>query len=220
LSIAAVLLVALDLLIVDTTLIGARAPEDVFADGRAAAEWLASRPGRFRVYSPSYSIPQHLAERYRLELADGVDPLQLSVYADYLNRAAGLQPQQDYSVTLPTFPEGTEVRTALQDVSPRADLLGQLGVKYVVAAFPLPESPGTTDAFHLVGRLGDVFIYQNGAFSTPAPRDGGRTITLADGRVLYAYQVWPVLAGGGISIATAIGAVVWFITHSGPRGDD
>ena len=40
------------------------------------------QPGPFRVYSPSYSLPQHVAQRAGLELADGVDPMQVASYAD------------------------------------------------------------------------------------------------------------------------------------------
>ncbi|MCJ7734624.1 MAG: hypothetical protein MUP11_08745, partial [Anaerolineales bacterium] len=39
--------------------------------------FLINDPGIFRIYSPSYSIPQHLAAEYSLEMADGVDPLQI-----------------------------------------------------------------------------------------------------------------------------------------------
>jgi hypothetical protein len=210
---AAVLLITLDLVIVDFTLIEAKAPEDVFAKGQAAAEWLADQPGRFRVYSPSYSIPQQVAEKHDLELANGVDPLQLDVYADYLTRAAGLEPRDDYNVTLPPLPEASDVRTALRDVAPDAELLGQLGVAYVAADFPIPGSSLDGSAFRLVRRFDDTRIYRNSAAQTLPSRSGDSTITLADGRVLYLYRPWPVVVGWGISAITAIGALGWFIVR-------
>ncbi len=197
-SLAAVLLVAVDLLVVDATLVGARSPEEVFADGRAAAEWLAAQPGHFRVYSPSYSIPQHVAELHGLELADGVDPLQLHTYADYLTRAAGLEPQ-GYSVTLPPFPEESDVHTALEDAVPDAEMLSLLGVRYVAAAFPVADR-----RFQLVDRFDGVYLYRNERAQpvVDAGLDGG--IVLADGTVLFRYRPWAVHAGWAVSAGTGV----------------
>ncbi len=198
-GLAAVLLVAVDLLVVDVTLVETRSPEDVFADGRAAAEWLAAQPGYFRVYSPSYSIPQHVAELYGLELADGVDPLQLRVYADYLNRAAGLEPQ-GYSVTLPAFPEGADVRTALKDVVPDVEMLDRLGVRYVAASFPI-RHPELLEC----GVMDGVYVYLNRLSQAARPAVGaGDVIGLSDGTVLFEYDPWAVYAGWAVSGVTVV----------------
>ncbi len=191
------ILLALDLTLVGRTLLTARPSEEVFAAGREAAAWLAAQPGAFRVYSPSYSLPQHVAERYGLLLADGVDPLQLRVYARYLTRAAGLSPS-GYSVTLPPFPEGAEVDTALADVSPDAARLGNLGVRYVVAAFPLRPEP----QFVLAAVTADAYIYRNQA-AGPLVKQG-MGIVLSDGTVLYRYDPRPVYLGGALSGATLV----------------
>lgn len=206
-GVGAVLLVAIDLLVVDATLVEARSPEEVFADGRAAAEWLAAQPGRFRVYSPSYSIPQHVAELYGLELADGVDPLQLASYADYLTRAAGLEPQ-GYGVTLPPFPEGADVRTALKDTVPDTEMLGLLGVRYVAAAFPVADNE-----LQLVGRFDGVYLYRNEEAQPVVDTglDGGTV--LADGTVLFRYRPWTVYAGWAMSGVMVVGLLVcWLVS--------
>jgi hypothetical protein len=192
-GLAAVLLVAVDLLVVDGTLIEARPPEKVFAQGREAAEWLSTQPGHFRVYSPSYSIPQHVAELYELELADGVDPVQLRDYADYLTRAAGLEPQ-GYSVTLPPFQEGSDVRTALKDVVPDTEMLGLLGVRYVAAAFPIADS-----SLQPVGQFDGIYIYHNEKAQPVANAESGSGIVRSDGIPLYQYHPWPVYAGWAVS---------------------
>jgi hypothetical protein len=198
-GLAAVLLVAVDLLVVDTTLVEARSPGRVFADGRAAAERLAAQPGRFRVYSPSYSIPQHVAELYGLELADGVDPLQLRVYADYLTHAAGLEPG-GYSVTLPPFLGEGDVSTALAGVAPDAEMMGQLGVRYVAAAFPVVDQ-----AWRSVGLFEKVFIYENDR-ARPLPEiRGAGSVVLADGTTLFQYQPRAVYVGWAISGVMAVG---------------
>jgi hypothetical protein len=206
-GLAAVLLVTLDLLVVDLTLVGARSPEEVFAEGREAAAWLAAQPGRFRVYSPSYSIPQHVAELVGLELADGVDPLQLRVYADYLTRAAGLEPQ-GYSVTLPPFPEGNDTRTALQDVVPDAGMLGLLGARYVAASFPIRHP----DLLELGGMDG-VYVYLNQAAQPVV--DAEAAIGLSDGTNLFEYDPGAVYAGWAVSGVTGLGLLAaWLVCLS------
>ena len=52
--------------------------------------------GLFRVYSPSYSIPMPNL----LQQANGVDPLHLAKYADYIGKASGIS-TGGYSVSLP-----------------------------------------------------------------------------------------------------------------------
>jgi hypothetical protein len=212
---AAVLLVTLDLLVVDFTLIETRSPEEVFAPGDAAARWLAEQPGRFRVYSPSYSLPQQVAERYGLELADGVDPLQLQAYAEYLTRAAGLEKQQGYSVTLPPFPEGSEIRTALADASPNTEMLGQLGVRYVAAAFPIAH-----ERLDFVRRFDDVYVYRNSDACAPGAEALDPRIVLADGTVLFRYRPWPVYGGWAISGLTLMGVLTafWFVRRRATEG--
>jgi uncharacterized membrane protein (UPF0136 family) len=108
----------------------------------------------YRVFSPSYSIPQQVAAGYGLELADGVDPLQLSAYVDFMQGATGV-PAQGYSVTLPPYASGTP-ETDNSRYSPDPALLGLLNVRYVVAEFPLDESQ-----LALLARFGRVRVYQN-----------------------------------------------------------
>jgi hypothetical protein len=212
-GLAAALLVTLDLLVVDLTLVGARSPAEVFAEGREAAAWLAAQSGHFRVYSPSYSIPQHVAELHGLELADGVDPLQLRVYAGYLTRAAGLEPQ-GYSVTLPPFPEGEDTRTALQDVVPDAEMLGLLGVRYVAAFFPIRHP----DLLEL-GVMDGVYVYLNQAAQPVV--DAEAAIGLSDGTNLFEYDPGAVYAGWAVSGVTWLGLLAaWLVCLSRRRRVD
>jgi hypothetical protein len=207
-----VLLVAIDLLIVDATLVEARSSEQVFSDGRAVAEWLAAQPGRFRIYSPSYSVPQQVAELYQLELADGVDPLQLRVYADYLVRAAGVA-DQGYSVTLPPYPSGTDdVRTALRDAVPDAEMLGLLGVRYVVASLPV-----ISVEFQPVGLFDGVYVYENPR-ARPVRHSGDEGgILLADGRSLFEHRPWPIYVGWSVSSMTVLLLLTWLVVARSRR---
>jgi hypothetical protein len=97
--------------------------------------------GYYRIYSPSYSVPQHLAAEYELELTDGVDPLQIGSYVEYVQEATGV-PQEEYSVTIPPFKTGDPSRdNRLAKIDSK--LLGLLNVKYVVSEFEL-EASGLT----------------------------------------------------------------------------
>jgi hypothetical protein len=103
------LLCLLDWGALDRTLFAPRPAQVVLAEGDQLAKYLASQPGHFRVYSPSYSLPQQTAAYYHVELADGVDPLQLQSYVSFMQSASGV-PSNGYSVTLPPFAEPAEAR--------------------------------------------------------------------------------------------------------------
>ena len=131
------------------------------------AAWLASQPGTFRTYSPSYSLPQHIAQRAGLELADGVDPMQVASYARLMQAATGAR-AQGYSVTIPAFGPHVDVRQALRDATPDARLLGRLNVRYVVADFPVEA-----DGLAKQARFGTTFVYENERWYPRAFVEGG-----------------------------------------------
>jgi hypothetical protein len=147
-------IILLDLGFVNQSLFVYRPKDDVLMDGKNIAQYLADQGGLFRVYSPSYSLPQHTAAEYRLELVDGVDPLQLTSYADFLVDASGV-PLDGYSVTLPPFASG-EPATDNQDYLPDSKLLGWLNARYLVSAFDL-----TSTSLELKELFGEVRVYEN-----------------------------------------------------------
>ena len=151
---ALLLLICLDLGLVDRSLFAMRDVSQVTGQAVEVAGYLAGQPGLFRVYSPSYSIPQQTAARYQLQLVDGVDPLQLQGYVAYMERATGV-PRQGYSVTLPPFSNG-EPRLDNQDYQPNPHLLGLLNVRYLAAEFDLEDG-----GLELVGRYGNTRLYKN-----------------------------------------------------------
>ena len=156
LAIAALLLA--DLLVLAWSLYRPIGLAEAFADGREPAAWLADQPGQFRAYSPSYSVPQHVAQQYQLQLADGIDPLQLRRYVMFMQRATGIG-EWGYSVTLPPFlgvQKDEDIRSALKNFQPDAALLGLLNVKYVDAAFPLAQDDLVERA-----RFDSAFLYEN-----------------------------------------------------------
>jgi len=117
---------------------------------------LAGEPadyGKRRIFSPSYSVPQHATQLCSLELADGVNPLQLTAYRDAMASATGFS-TESYSVTLPPFQDG-DVRL---DWRPAIDLdaLGLLNVERIVSAYPI-DAPGLA----LLAQQGGQWIYHN-----------------------------------------------------------
>jgi len=115
---------------------------------------LLQESGPFRIYSPSYSVPQQAAVLTGLELADGIDPLQLLTYVEFMEAATGV-PMKSYSVTLPPFSNGTpEVDN--QFYKPDIKKLGLLNVKYIAAGYPI-----LADDLILLERVGDTWLYEN-----------------------------------------------------------
>jgi len=134
-----VILIAVDLGGVNWLGINLRSSSEVFSEGKAAAEFLAAQPGTFRVYSPSYSIPQQTAAAFGLELVDGINPLQLKAYASYMRDASGVE-VDGYTVTMPPYITANP-RSDNALAIPDSELLGLLNAKYIVSAFDirLPE---------------------------------------------------------------------------------
>lgn len=130
-----------------------RPAQEIASEQADVVAFLAAQDGLFRVYSPSYSLPQHVAAQNKLELADGVDPMQIAEYVAFMARASGV-PQTGYSVTVPPF-EG-EVATTNRGYVPDAALLGQLNVRFVVAEFEV-DAVGLT----LVQQFGRTRVYEN-----------------------------------------------------------
>jgi len=141
-AVIALSLIVIELMSVDWAVYRVETIETAFAHGRTAADWLKQQPGDFRVYSPSLSIPQPVAQQFDLQLADGVDPLQLARYVYFMQQATGIG-AWGYSVTLPPFTgikTDADIGTALKDVQPNMSLLGLLNVKYIAADFPIKSA--------------------------------------------------------------------------------
>jgi hypothetical protein len=144
-----------DLLAVNSLGLSFRPASQVLSDPTAAVVAMVAnaKEGPFRVYSPSYSLPQQAAAQYRLELADGVDPLMLSDYQKYMEGASGV-PSKGYSVTLPPF--ANDPTSDNRFFLPDPDRLGLLNVRYIVSEFDLP-----VNGLNLVMQTGQSRVYEN-----------------------------------------------------------
>jgi len=150
-----ILLLFADLASFDATGMRFISPEEAFSDGADAADYLLGRPGHFRTYSSSYSLPSHVAARADLETADGVEGVHLAIYDRFMALAGGYG-DPSFSVTIPPFPSDRSLDEAHRDVQPDLRLLGLLNVEYLVTAFPMGW-PGLT----LVVELNGTYVYRN-----------------------------------------------------------
>jgi len=152
-STAVIVLVAIDLAIANAFTLRVEPAEAALStnacEPAGEAEALATR----RIFSPSYSVPQQAAQLCSLELADGVNPLQLTAYRDFMASATGFS-AESYSVTLPPLVDG-DVQL---DWHPAidADALGLLSVERIVSAYPL-HAPD----LKFVGEQDGQWIYRN-----------------------------------------------------------
>lgn len=135
--------------------------QEVFAPGIAAAQYLSRQPGLWRSYSPSYSIPPHVAAQWGIQTADGVEPVHLERYDRFMELAGNYAHLPDvpvgrFSVTIPPFPPDRPLESAFQGVQPNLSLLGLLNVTYLVSAFPLRMND-----LDLLAQLEHIYIYHN-----------------------------------------------------------
>lgn len=140
----ALLLIVADLLTFGYSLVRFVPQSQVAAQGREATDWLASQDGIFRVYSPSYSLPQPAVTESGLQQIDGVEPVHLTHYDRFMGLAGGYgqnsRSESAFGVTIPPFPGGTTLEEAHKETEPNLRLLGLLNGRYLAAAFPMESS--------------------------------------------------------------------------------
>ncbi len=127
------LLIAVESCMIGCHVLEVQPMDDKLSERSEVAQHVADLQGE-RIFSPSYSIPQQTAARFGLELADGVNPLQLQSYQAFLAAAVGFS-SQDYSVSLPPYPAGDPRRGWALDLD--VEKLGLLSVGSIVSDFPL-----------------------------------------------------------------------------------
>ena len=110
--------------------------------------------GTYRIYSPSYSLPQYTAIGMGYELADGVDPMQISAYSDFMLEASGIN-QEGYFVTIPPFASGMPA-VDNKEAEPNPFLLSLLDVRYIVSDFEINHRD-----LEVITRNGPEFLYIN-----------------------------------------------------------
>lgn len=146
-------LIAGDLLWVNAQLLEVRSQDILLSERMVLAEKIASAPQDGRIFSPSYSLPYQTAVQVGLEMVDGINPLQLKAFRNFMANATGFSSEK-YSVTLPPFPNGDPKEPWGIEIDSLK--LGQLNVAYVISEYPI-ESIDLT----LMEKDQAVYIYQN-----------------------------------------------------------
>jgi hypothetical protein len=152
-----ILISVFDWVLIDLSNLSFHERDRVFEEKSQVALFLAEQEGAFRVYSPSYSLPHQVAMVYGIESADGVDPLHLKTYADFMDNATGV-PRKRYSVTIPPFENGSP-ELDNQNYSPNPKLLGFLNVRYILAEYDIK-----IEDLEFIKQIGQTRIYENRDF--------------------------------------------------------
>lgn len=204
-----ILFTTVDLLGVGFSQFNFRSTDEVLKEGAQIPSFLALREVEGRIYSTSYDlVPQQQAAILNLELAGGVDPMQLQTYVDYFERASGIG-DENYSVVLP--PLSSEKYSA---ANPDTVLLGRLGVKYVVSkqSINLP-------ALEFVQKVESGFVYSNldmytGAWVQSGAVEGDR-ITAAFIDYKSPNQILVEAGGPGVLVLSEIYYPGWHVFVDG-----
>jgi len=129
------LISVIDWTVINNTLFAPRPAWEVLAEKDRLREYFVHQNEISRIYSPSYSLPQQVAADAELELADGVNPMQLHAYVSFMENASGV-PWMGYGVTVPPFSTGDPTHDNAAYM-PDPLLLGLLNIGFVTAEFDL-----------------------------------------------------------------------------------
>jgi len=128
-----------------------------FSSGSSFLKFLSSQTGEpFRIFTPSNSLPQQTASQAGVEMANGIDPMQLTALQKFsLFNIPGSDKSNGYSITFPPFRTGTP-ESDNRDILLDTKKLGLLNVKYVPSAFPVENG-----RLQLVVNDKEGYIYDN-----------------------------------------------------------
>ena len=120
----------------------------------AVIAYLKADQSVYRIYAPSRVVSQLQAAENGFELINGIDPLQISIYADYFSQATGIE-NEGYSVTLPQY-FGNDLADDAKAVTMNTTRLADLNVKYIVTDYAI-EQAGLKSVY----QAGKIYIYEN-----------------------------------------------------------
>jgi hypothetical protein len=153
------IVIIIELLWINASMIRMEPYDTVLAQPFTESEDFFHAYGEARIFSPSYAVSLLSAAQKKLELADGVNPLQLSAYYDYLQRATGFK-HEGYRVTLPPFPGGDPKQAWITHLD--QELLSRLNISHVVSDYALSDVNLIP-----VDSADDVYLYK---IEDPRPR--------------------------------------------------
>ncbi len=145
-----------DLFLSDITLFGPSIRQNV-TDSKTI-EIIKNDKSSFRIYSPTYSIGQEVAERHGIQLVQGVNPMQLESYVKYLEKATNI-PYDKYSVVIPPLlePNSESITKSRLIGEINTNYLNELNVKYMIFDSPIYSGK----EWKLLLNSGGRWLYEN-----------------------------------------------------------
>jgi hypothetical protein len=142
-----------------------RGPDHWLEPGTALVERLLQEQPN-RIYSPTYSLEQPVAEYDHLHLFGGVDPFQLKGIVSAVEKGGGVK-DSGYSVVLPPIADsvGDDLSTANRDAVVDTQTLAAWQVSHVVAAYPIDNQ-----RLKQVDVVNGVYVYRNLDYSPSQDR--------------------------------------------------
>jgi hypothetical protein len=209
-----VILIVADLLWVNAQLIEVHPQEGEIYERKALADRVASASLEGRIFSPSYSLPYQTAVQAGLEMVDGINPLQLKVFRNFMAAAINFSPV-GYSVTLPPYPTGDPRQPWGVEID--AQKLGQLNVAYILSEYPI-ESIDLT----LMETDQGVYLYRNEwvrprAWIQDAPDLSSTTWRSIDSFTWSPNRITVQAEGPGTLILSEIAYPGWKVTVDGTK---
>jgi hypothetical protein len=166
----------LDLFLMNRSLLEIRSRENLFDDYLEIVDKFRFDPSQERIFSTSFSVPPYIGVMEGLQLADGVNPLQLNAYWKIMAQAVGFDPKE-YSVTLPPFPNGDPSTPLYKNLDMAT--LGILNVRMIVSDYPLDLDSHLENA-----QMSGSYIYENPDFRPRAWIENGAEANLSQWRVI------------------------------------
>lgn len=111
-----------------------------------------------RVYSPDYAIGQSAGVEKGIAFAEGVHPLQIWKYVNYLSKASGVDSSQ-YSVVQPPLRTGNPHLDNIT-AQPNAKMLARLNVSHIISRNPISDNN-----LKIAYQDSDIWVYENLVFS-------------------------------------------------------
>ena len=204
--------VVVDLLWINVGLIQPKSTEEILSDRSGLTSFLQSDHGTSRVFSPSYSVPQPQAVLNGVELADGVNPLQLSAYRRYMETAVGLDAGA-YDVTLPSFPDGNP--STPWGFQADEEALGRLNVEWIASDYPIDD-----DSLTPFDIIDGVYLYRLEGSRTRSWMETGSSENGPDWQPITITQWTPnwirlQAAGPGVVVLSEVAYPGWRVLVDG-----
>ncbi len=113
---------------------------------------------RGRIYSPDYAIGQSIGAENGIAFAQGVHPLQLRGYVDYLSKASGVE-STGYSVVQPPLKTGNP-RVDNLNAMPDEVILARLNVSHIISHNPIKNAKLISTY-----QESNIWVYENSVYA-------------------------------------------------------